>query len=128
MTTLDLTIETIATRYGMTTEAAEVAAREYLAQIEALDGAKYDEENLPAETAEFIIESVKRGTENTPPSLLDEVTAAVERVAAAETELQTATQMRDATIRKAAASGAPKVDIARASGLARAYIYRIIGA
>lgn len=50
----------------------------------------------------------------------------MERVATAETELQTATQMRDETIRKAANAGVPKVDISRTSGLSRAYIYTLM--
>lgn len=118
MTTLDATITTITTRFDMDEDAAESAAREYLAQIAALDGEEYDEDALPVEVAEFIIESVQQHNLSTPPTLLDDVTAAAQH-------LEDAHQRRDDAIRTALAAGLPIKQIAKAAGMSRQAIYNI---
>ena len=120
MTTLNNTIDQITARFDMDEAAAEAAAREYLAQITALDGEDYDEEALPAEVGEFIIDSIAAQQETTPPTLLDEVTAAVE-------SLDQAHHQRDEAILKALAAGLPIKQVAEAAGMSRQSIYNIRG-
>lgn len=120
MTTLDATITTITTRFDIDADAAESAAREYLAQICALDGEEYDEEALPADVAEFIVESIKQHLQSTPPTLLDEVTATADALTEAH-------HRRDETIRTALAAGLPIKQIAEAAGMSRQAIYNIRG-
>ena len=118
MTTLDTTIDQITARFDMDETAAEAAAREYLAQIEALDGEEYDEEALPAAVADFIIESIHQHHLSTPPSLLDDVTATADALTEAH-------QQRDKVIRTAIAAGLPIKQIAEAAGMSRQSIYNI---
>lgn len=118
MTTLDATITTIATLFDIDEAAAEAAAREYLAQIAALDGEEYDEDALPVEVAEFIIESIRQHHQSTPPTLLDDVTAAADALTEAH-------EVRDATIRTALAAGLPIKQVAEAAGMSRQAIYNI---
>lgn len=120
MTTLNNTIDQITTRFDMDEAAAEAAAREYLAQIQALDGEEYDEEALPVDVAEFIIDSIAAQQETTPPTLLDEVTAAAQH-------LEDAHQQRDEVIRRAIAAGLPIKQVAEAAGMSRQSIYNIRG-
>lgn len=120
MTTLDATIDQVTAHFDIDADAAESAAREYLAQITALDGEEYDEDALPAEVAEFIIESIRQHHLSTPPSLLDEVTATAE-------SLDQAHHHRDEAIRTALAAGLPIKQIAEAAGMSRQAIYNIRG-
>ena len=66
MTTTDLTTtaRTAAETLGMDECVTESAAREYLTQIERIDGKEYDEDELPQEVADFIIESIRQAQDS----------------------------------------------------------------
>lgn len=127
MTTTDLTptARTAAEKFDMDERAAESAAREYLSQIEDIDGQKYDEDELPSEVAEFIIESIRQSQDSLTIALLDRVAESAEQVATADDALAAARAERDVNILAAIDAGAPIRQIALAGQISRNSVYRI---
>lgn len=127
MTTTDLTTaaRTAAEKFDMDERAAESAAREYLTQIEKIDGNEYDEEDLPHEVAEFIIESIRQAQPNVTVTPLDRVADAAARVSQAEDALTASRDGRATAILAAIDAGAPIRQIALAGDVTRQTVYTI---
>ena len=128
MTTTDLTTtaRTAAEKFDMDERAAESAAREYLAQIEGIDGQDYDEDELPTKVADFIIESIRQSQDSLTVNPLDRVAECAEQVATAEDALAVARAERDASILAAIDAGTPIRQIAMSGKISRNSIYKII--
>lgn len=127
MTTTDLTstAHTAAEKFDTDERAAESAAREYLTQIEEIDGQKYDEDGLPQEAADFIIESIRQAQDSLTIDPLDRVAESAEQVASAEDVLAVARAERDTRILAAIDAGAPIRQIALAGQISRNSVYKI---
>lgn len=126
MSTIDDIIATASERYGMDTSSAEESARLYFHQIKGIDGQDYDEDDLPAEAAEFIIESIRRAQQDVTITPLDRVAEAADRVAQAEDALRQARDERNSAILAAIDAGANKKATAEAAGVNRQTVYNIL--
>lgn len=117
----------ISAKLGITLDAAEAAAEEYLSQIEALEQRNIDREDIPEDDATFTEEAVYRAQRagdmgHREEALLEEALAAYEK---AEQDLETAQQIRDDAIRAALSAGSKVANIVRQTGLSRARIEQI---
>lgn len=128
MTAVDNLAETLHYMLDMDTAAAEDALRTYITQLEELEGRDIDEDELSEEDAEFLIGAVKSA--RNAGDLGQRQLAALEEAAA---DYQDATDTadalrseRDKAIRAAIAAGASQANVARAAGVSKQAISKMV--
>lgn len=114
--------------YDMDTAAARDILRDYIEQLENYEGRPIDEDEISRDDADFLIESVKSA--RTAGDLgsgqfaaLEESARLYQRVAASADDLRSE---RDKAIMAALAAGASKAAVARATGISRQAVDKIV--
>lgn len=117
-------------RCGITDEAAEGALEEYARQIEALEDRQIDRDNIDADDADFLAESVARAQRagDLGQRELHRVEETLPEVERAQALLADAESQRNDAIRAALNAGARVKDVAAAAGLSRQRVEQIRGA
>lgn len=117
-------------RCGITDEAAEGALEEYARQIEALEDRQIDRDNIDADDADFLAESVARAQRagDLGQRELHRVEETLPEVERAQALLADAESQRNDAIRAALDAGARVKDVAAAAGLSRQRVEQIRGA
>ncbi|WP_288833648.1 hypothetical protein [uncultured Corynebacterium sp.] len=122
----DLAAQT-ATTIGIDKDAARDALTTYLHQMQALEARTIDPEDINADDAAFLVESVRQaqrsgdlGTREL--AKLEDAAAAVSH---AEDMVRDTTAERDKLIIAALRAGALVSDVTRAAGISRARVYQV---
>lgn len=128
MTTIDHLAETLHYMLDMDEDAAEDVLRIYITQIEELEGRDIDEDAISEDDADFLIGAVKSA--RAAGDLGSRQLAAVEDAATAyQDAAETADalrQERDTAIRAAIAAGASQATVARAAGVSKQAISKMV--
>lgn len=120
--------ETLHYMLDMDTDAAEDALRTYISQLEELEGRDIDEDELNEDDADFLIGAVKSA--RNAGDLGQKQLAALEEAAAdyqdAADTADTLRGERDKAIRAAIAAGASQASVARAAGVSKQAISKMV--
>lgn len=134
MTTQTFTLRDVAIaahgKHGMDIMAAEDIARTYLTQMDDVDGVERDEDELTADDMDFLLGAIDSARRAGDLGLreLDLISDATREMESQEDRLRAARHERDAAMRAAVHAGARIQDVARAAGISRQAVDKIIRA
>lgn len=128
MTTIDNLAETLHYMLDMDTDAAEDALRTYITQLEELEGRAIDEDELSEDDADFLIGAVKsaRNAGDLGQRQLATLEAAAADYQDAADTADALRSERDKAIRAAIAAGASQASVARAAGVSKQAISKMV--
>lgn len=114
--------------FDMDTSAARDILRTYITQVEESDGRPIDEDEITRTDADFLIGCVK--TARAAGDLCEGELAEVEKTATnyqgVQEEADTLRELRDNAIVAAVSAGASKADVARAAGISKQAVAKIV--
>ena len=114
--------------YGMNVTTARDILRDYIDQMKKYAGRPIDEDNISRDDADFLIESIKSARD--AGELCKGELSEVEKYAAdyrgMQEEADIMRELRDKAINAAVACGASKADVARAAGISKQAIAKIV--
>ena len=127
-TTLRTLADTLHYLFDMDTSAARDTLRTYITQMEESDGRPIDEDEITRTDADFLIGCVKSA--RAAGELCEGELAEVEKTAAdyqdVQEEADTLRELRDKAIVTAVSAGASKADVARAAGISKQAVAKIV--
>lgn len=128
MTTIDRLAESLHHMLDMDQSAAEETLRNYLQQVEQIDERTIDEDDIDEDDADFLIGAVKAARRAGDLGELELLTLeeTAERYRAVLDNADAARAERDACIRKALHAGASQAAVARAAGVSRQAISKMV--
>ena len=120
--------DTLHYMFDMDTSAARDILRDYITQLEQADDSTIDEDEISRDDADFLIESVKsaRVSGDIAGNKLAEVEEAAADYRGMQEEADTLRELRDKAITTAVAAGASKADVARAAGISKQSVAKVV--
>lgn len=120
--------DTLHYMFDMDTSAARDILRDYISQLEQADNSTIDEDEISRDDADFLIESVKsaRVSGDIAGNKLAEVEEAAADYRGMQEEADTLRELRDKAITTAVAAGASKADVARAAGISKQSVAKVV--